>query len=226
MKANFLILPIFFIAASAYAQEPQPKDPFIEVTGRADIEVEPNEIYLLIRLKEFEENRQKTTLEQLDKDFLNAMKSAGIDKNRILLADAGSNLGRIGKKDKDAFRSKAYQIKLTSATELEKVIEKLEPVQVELADVTRLSHSDIEKINQDLKVKALQAARSKAELLIKSIGGTIGKPLMVREYDFDYRPMELAVANVRTAGDDMQAEPTAFRKIKLQAQITAQFEIK
>jgi uncharacterized protein YggE len=63
-------------------------------------------------------------------------------------------------------------------------------------------------------------------LLIKSIGGTIGRPLMVREYDFDYRPMEYAVANVRAAGQDVQAEPTSFRKIKLQAQITAQFEIK
>jgi hypothetical protein len=226
MKANSLLFLMLLFAIASFAQEPQPKEPFIEVTGRADTEVEPNEIYLLIRLKEFEENRQKTSLEQLDKDFQNAMKGAGIDKSRILLADAGSNLGRIGKKDKDAFRSKAYQIKLTSATELEKVVEKLEPVQVELADVTRLSHSDIEKINQELKVKALQAARAKAELLIKSIGGSIGKPLMVREYDFDYRPMEYAIANVRNAGADVAAEPTGFRKIKLQAQVTAQFEIK
>src|SRR6185436_6758223 len=102
---------------SSFAQEQSPKDPYIEVTGRAEIEVEPNEIYLLVRLKEFEENRQKTSLEQLDKDYQNAMKAAGIDKSRILLADAGSNLGRIGKKDKDAFRSKSYQIKLTSAAE-------------------------------------------------------------------------------------------------------------
>ena len=76
MKTNFFISLILFISASAFAQEPQPRDPFIEVTGRAEIEVEPNEIYLLVRLKEFEENRQKTSLEQLDKDFLNAMKAA------------------------------------------------------------------------------------------------------------------------------------------------------
>src|SRR5205085_9148054 len=118
----------------------------------------------------------------------NAMKSAGKDKNRILLADVGTNLGRIGRRDKDAFRSKSYQIKRTSGGELEKVVEKLEPVKVEFADITRLSHSDIEKINQDLKVKALQAARAKAEMLTKSIGSSIGKPLMVREWDNDYRP--------------------------------------
>ncbi len=216
MKLPALALLFLLVAFSSFAQEQPPKDPYIEVTGRAEIEVEPNEIYLLIRLREFEENRQKTSLEQLDKDFQNAIKAAGIDKSRVLLADAGSNLGKIGKKDKDAFRSKSYQIKLTSAPELEKVIEKLEPVQVDLADITRLGHSDLEKINQELKVKALQAATAKADLLIKSIGGSIGKPLMVREWD-DYRPMEYSMANVRNQMADQAAEPTSFRKIKLQA---------
>ena len=142
------------MSSAAFAQETQPKDPYIEVTGKAELEIEPNEIYLLIRLKEFEENRQKTTLEQLDKDFQSAMKETGVDRSRILLADVGTNLGRIARRDKDAFRSKSYQIKFTSAAELEKVVEKLEPVKVDFADITRLSHSDIDKLNADLKVKA------------------------------------------------------------------------
>jgi uncharacterized protein YggE len=222
---SILSLLMLTVMSTAFAQETQPKDPFIEVTGRADLEVEPNEIYLLIRLREFEENKKKTSLEQLEKDFQAAIKSAGIEKSRVLLADAGSNLGSISKRDKDAFRSKSYQIKLTSATELEKVIEKLQSVTVDLADITSLGHSDLEKINQDLKVKALQAARAKADMLAKSIGSTIGKPLMIREWDYEYRPMDMT-ANVAYRMDAAQPEPTAFRKIKLQAQITAQFEIK
>ena len=226
MKARLFILLLLTMPIISEAQEAPPKDPYIEVTGRAEIEIEPNEIFLLVRLKEFEENRQKTSLEQLDKDFLNAMKQAGIDKSRIELADVGSSLDKIRRKEKDAFREKAYQVKLTTATELEKVVEKLEPVKVAYIDIIKLSHSDIEKINLDLKVKALQAARSKAELLIKSIGGSVGKPLMVREWDFDPRPMDM-MANVRMQNMEAdQQQPTAFRKIKLQSQITAQFEIK
>lgn len=224
MKSTLTLILFFSVPILAYAQEKAPQDHFIEVTGRAEIEVEPNEIFLLIRLKEFEQDRQKKALEQLDKDFLAAMNAAGIDRNRLELADVGSTLDKIRKRDKEAFRQKSYQVKLTTATELEKVVEKLEPVKVDFIDITRLSHSDIEKINLDLKVKALQAARSKAEMLVKSIGSTVGKPIMIREWDFDPRPMEMS--NVRMqAFDDQQAQPTAFRKIKLQSQITAQFEI-
>lgn len=226
----FLLAPLFVLA-----QENQgfKGEPFIEVSGTAHQEIEPNEIYMLIRLREFEENRQKTGLEKLDADFLNALKQAGIDRKRLELADAGSRIGKFGRKDKDAFREKSYQLKLTSAAELENFLEKLEPVKVDFVDIIRLHHSDYEKIKLDLKTKALQAARSKAETLLKSIGAQVGKPLMVRDWEVDpYQPMmEMKAANVRMQGEfDMagqaQDDSIGFRKIKLQAQITAQFEIK
>jgi uncharacterized protein YggE len=227
MKSLFLsILLLSTFAISA--QEVFKGEHFIEVTGSASQEIEPNEIYMIVRLKEFEENRAKTSLEKLDSDFLNALKEAGIDKKRLELADAGSRIGKLGRKDKDAFREKTYQIKLTSAAELEKFLLKLEPVKVDYADVSRVSHSDYEKIKLDLKTKALQAAKSKAETLLKSINAEIGKPLMVRDWEVDpVQPMMEKMANVRMQGQ-MADEPTevAFRKIKLQAQITAQFEIK
>jgi uncharacterized protein YggE len=229
MMKKLLLIPIFLFPFFLSAQEYFKGEHFIEVTGTADQEIEPNEIYVMIRLKEFEENRQKTSLEKLEKDFYGAMKEAGIERKRIELADAGSDLGKFGRKDKAAFREKTFQVKLTSAAELEKFIEKLSPVKVDSVDVTRLHHSDYEKIKLDLKVKALQAAKAKAEVLLKSIGAEIGKPLMVRDFDFQQPYMEMK-ANVRMQsfeGDQAAAdEPIAFRKIKMQAQITAQFEIK
>jgi uncharacterized protein YggE len=193
------------------------------------MEVEPNEIFLFIRLKEFEENRNKIQLEKLDQDFLGALKAAGIDKKNLTLADAGSNLGKLGRRDKDAFREKTYELKLTSAAELEKLLEKLEPVKVDQLDLTRLNHTDLQKFKLELKIKALQAAQSKAQALLKSIGSDIGKPLMVREWDNDpIQPMPMARANVMMFKNDeaAQEEQVGLRKIKLTAQITAQFEIK
>lgn len=205
--------------------------PFVEVTGVADIEIEPNEIFVMIRLKEFEENKQKTSLEKLEKDFFNALKEAGIDRKRVELMDAGSSLEKIGKRDKDSFREKTYQIKLTSAGELEKFIAKLEPVKVASADVIRLHHSDYDKIKMELKTKALLAARAKADGLVKAVGSELGKPLVIRDFDVElYQPMMEMKANVRMQGGDFDQAapepPVAFRKIKLQAQISAQFEIK
>lgn len=226
LRVLFLALALPFFGN---AQETEKRDHFIEVTGTAQQEIEPNEIYVTIRLREFEENKQKTALEKIDKDFLAALKSAGIDSKRLELADAGSRLDKLGKKEKDAFREKTYQLKLTSAGELEKFVAAIQPVKVDYVDVVRLHHSDLEKIKMDLKVKALQAAKMKAELLLKSIGAEIGKPIMVREFDIEpYQPMmNMRAANVMMKDEGgMEESGIGFRKIKLQAQVTAQFEIK
>ena len=219
----FLFLPFFLSAQEEF------KEHFIEVTGTAYREIEPNEIYVMIRLKEFEENREKTSLEKIEKDFYNALKQAGIDRKRVELADAGSDLEKFRRRDKEAFRAKTFQIKLTSAEELEKFIRELSPVDVDSVDITRLHHSDYEKIKLELKIEALKAARAKAEALLQAIGADLGKPLMVRDFDFPQPYMEMN-ANVRMmkmeSDQAQQVDPIAFRKIKMHAQITAQFEIK
>lgn len=235
MKTLLTCFALALFSLTAFAQNETFKgEHFIEVSGTAHQEIEPNEIYTQIRLREFEENKKKTDLEKLDADFRKALKEAGIDLKRLELADAGSRLDKLGKRDKDAFRQKTYQLKLTSAAELEKFLEKLEPVKVDQVAITRLHHSDYEKIKLELKTKALQAAKAKAETLLSSIGAQLGKPLMVRDWEVEpFQPMmEMKAANVMVRQEgDMDMGPAAeeqigFRKIKLQAQITAQFEIK
>lgn len=221
------MLLLLMIPSLMFAQE-EFKEPFVEVTGTAEQEVEPNLIYMYIRLREFEENRQKVSLEKLEKDFFEALKKAGIDRKRVELAGAGSKLDDFRKRDKDVFRQKSYQLKLTSSAELEKFLQSLESVKVDYVDITKLDHSEMEKIQMELKIKALQAARDKARMLVQGIGADIGKPLLVREYDLGpiYPMMEMK-ANVRMSADMYEAEESpAFRKIKLQARVMAQFEIK
>jgi uncharacterized protein YggE len=227
MKLKNVMLLVMMLPLFVQAQEVVKGEHFIEVTGTAQQEIEPNEIYVTIRLREFEENKQKSNLEKIDADFLNALKASGIDRSRLELADAGSRLDKLNKKEKDAFREKTYQVKLTSAAELEKFLTKLEPVKVDFVDVTRLHHSDFEKLKMELKVKALQAAKTKAESLLKSIGAEIGKPIMVREFDYEPYQQTNMRANVLMRDESASGEnPIGFRKIRLQAQVTAQFEIK
>lgn len=225
---RLIILPFFIFPLFLSAQETF-KEPFIEVTGTAFREIEPNEIYVMIRLKEFEENRQKTSLEKLEKDFYNAVKEAGIDRKRVELADAGSGLEKFRRRDKEAYREKTFQIKLTSAAELETFIKKLSGVKIDSVDLTRLHHSDYEKLKLELKVEALKEARSKAAVLVQAIGSAIGKPLMIRDFDFHqpYMEMKTNVVMRNMEGDQGGGqEPIGFRKIRMQAQITAQFEIR
>lgn len=232
MRFTYLVV-FLLLSAPVFAQEGFKGEHFIEVSGVAETEIDPNQITIFIRLKEFEENKNKVSLEKLDQDFLNAVKSAGIDKKRLTLADAGSSFGKLGRKEKDAFREKSYEIVLSSAAELEKFIEKVEPVKVQQLKVTRIYHSDMEKFKTEVKVKALQIAKTKAETLTRAIGSDIGKPLMIREWENEpVYPMSNVVyksaAGPMESDDQFDAEESgvAFKKIRLRAQITAQFEIK
>ncbi|HZI26350.1 MAG TPA: hypothetical protein VFD46_14795, partial [Chryseolinea sp.] len=119
MRYTIFSMLFIFAGMTAFGQEVFKGEHFIEVTGSSEMEVEPNEIFLFIRLKEFEENRAKIPLEKLDQDFLQALKSANIDRKNLTIADAGSTLEKFRRKDKDAFREKSYELKLTSAAELE-----------------------------------------------------------------------------------------------------------
>jgi uncharacterized protein YggE len=233
MRLKMMII-LLFATVTTFAQETFKGEHFIEVSGVATLEIDADELYLFIRLREFEENKTKVSLEKLDQDFMNALKNAGIDKKNLTISSAGSALSRLGKKGKDAFREKSYELKLSTAAQLETFLEKLEPVKVDQVMLTRVSHSNIEKLKLDLKVKALQAAQAKAQALLQGIGSNVGKALMVREWEQEYQPMA-GVGNVmlKSAGPEMLdmgaqsgGEQTEFKKLKLRAQITAQFEIK
>lgn len=231
-KTAFFIALLLFAAIGSYAQEQKPSEHFIEVTGTAELEVTPNEIYLTIRLKEFEEGRVKTTLETIDKSFLNALKEAGIDTKNLELADAGLLLGG-RRRDRDVFRQKTYQLKLSGAAEVEKFLSKIEDVKVDFVDIVRISHSELEKIELDLKIKALQAAKVKADALLKGVGAELGKAIKVYEIEI-YSTDVLLRGKMNPkmkfeANRVVVSEPESaleFRKFKLQAKISAQFEIK
>lgn len=229
MKRIFLIAAMLMsINIFAQPQETFKGEPFIEVTGIAEEEIAPNEITFLIRLSEFAENRDKVQLEKIDKDFLNAVQAAGIDKKRLTLAEAGSKLDKITKRDKDSFREKTYELVLHSAAEVEKFLEKLSTVEVGDLVMTRVHHTDYEKIKLGVKVKALQAAKAKADALLQGIGSKAGVPLMVREWEDPvqpYYPANVRMLKTEQAMDMPQESGPDFRKIRLRAQVSAQFAI-
>lgn len=229
-KPAFLIALLLFAVVGSYAQEQKPSEHFIEVTGTAELEVAPNEIYLTVRLKEFEEGRAKTTLETIDKSFLNALKEANIDPKNLELADAGLLLGG-RRKDRNVFREKTYQLKLSGAAEVEKFLSKMESVKADYVDIVRVDHSELTKLKLDVKVKALQIAKTKAQALAHSIGSELGKPILIREINIE--PYNMYPGNVQYSMNAQYREentPTdyqsSFKKIKLQAQVLVQFEIK
>lgn len=55
----------------------------IEVTGNAEMKVIPDEIFVVITIQEYTENKKKTDINEVRKNFLAACTKAGIAKENI-----------------------------------------------------------------------------------------------------------------------------------------------
>ncbi len=84
MKKIVICLLITLISAYSFAQTVNPYPKTTTVTGSAEIEVIPDEIYVQVDLKEHEKKGQgKINIETIKRDFLSAARSIGIADSLI-----------------------------------------------------------------------------------------------------------------------------------------------
>ena len=89
--------------------------PYLEVTGSADTLVTPNEIFIRTLISE-KDNKDKTSLEELEAKMFAALKSLGIDVEKNLMTnDMMSNYKSYLFKSKDIIKAKQYVLKAGDA---------------------------------------------------------------------------------------------------------------
>jgi len=82
--------------------------PYIEVAGNADTLVTPDEIYIRINISE-KDTKNKTSVEELERQMYDAMKSLGIDVDKNLTtSDISSNFKNYFLRGKEVLKSKDY----------------------------------------------------------------------------------------------------------------------
>lgn len=199
---------------------------FISMVGTSDMEVAPDIIAVVFTLREFEENKQKITLELLEAQFQQAIRKSNIALTRLTLADVGANLLKTNRREKDIFREKQIEIVFTNANELENCFQQLSDVKIGGAMIKEINHSDIDSLKQELRIRATQAAKGNAERVLKSIGSSLGRVNYVTETwapivptVWDLNPSYLSSSNVADNSN------RSFRKMKLTSSVICRFEI-
>jgi uncharacterized protein YggE len=93
--------------------------------------------------------------------------------------------------------------------------------------ISKTSHSKIEDFRKDIKIKALQAAKAKAQYLCESIGEKLGNTLFVQEIESGYQPMYKGMASNMAMDVAAQSanEGIDFQKILIRYEMRAQFGI-
>ena len=120
------LLICFLLASSVnYAQNGEKNfldRPYMEVTGKAEMEVVPDEIYLSILIQE-KDNKRKTNLAQAEKGMIQRLKTLGIDtKKQLSIKDLGSNFKNYWIKSSDILTSKSYELLVYDAQTAGKVL--------------------------------------------------------------------------------------------------------
>ncbi|CAG5009608.1 hypothetical protein DYBT9275_04534 [Dyadobacter sp. CECT 9275] len=215
-------------------QLPQRK---IEVTGTAEMEVVPDELYFNISLREYygdEKNQKdKVLISTLEKQLVKAVAEAGLPEKSLSISGVGGYQNYVDKKKKPAsfLENKQYELKVNSPEKLDIILSKIDSRGVQYANIGRVDHSKKEEFKKQVKSDALKAAKSKAEYLLASIDEKLGKILEIRELDesINYPQPMFAKANVRAfaeAADAVTESDVQYQKIKITYRMQAAFEIK
>ncbi len=236
----FFIVSAIFINNILLAQENLNRDekPFIEVNGIAEQEIIPDQIYISIIIREKYENKEKITIESQEEKLKALLKEINIPTSNLYLSDANADYVKVKFRTKDVLTKKDYTLKVSNATEVGQVFQQLEKIEINDANVFKVSHSKIDSLRKEIRIAAIKAAKTKADYLLNAIGEQTGKPLIVREnsagnLEYNYnRASNTRVTSYQNARflDDSDKSATdeeiQFQKIKIQSSIYVKFLIK
>ncbi len=231
MKSISIMAGFLLLSLTAFAQ-PGTKNfidqPYIEVTGEAEKEVVPNEIYVNITINE-DENPTKESLENLEKKMFAALKKVGVDLEKDLQVKDLSSFYREHWIKKTKVRtSKDYLLKVNNTTLLGKVFRELEALKISNLSIAKVDHSEMKEIKTNLMAEAVKAAKGKAEALAAATNQSIGPAIYIMEYQMPtprYRQnrMESAVFYMKEQDSIQNMPELDFEAIPLEAKAMVRF---
>ena len=228
MKRFWMLAVAATLSLTALAQEHvEPFPSFVQVTGTAEREVEPDEIYLSITINE-RDSKGKITVEQQQREMLAALRKQGIDvEKQLKMVDLTSSFF----KKHTSVATAQYQLKLGSAAAVAKAWRALDALGISQVHVEKVSHSKLAAFKAEVRADAMRAARSNAAALAEAIGQKIGKCFYIYDSNNGVMPTFYAAnamvkaRGIEVAEDAMEAEMEAmeFQTIKLQYRVQAKF---
>lgn len=239
-----VVLSAFFTTAQTQPTcNPYPKT--ISVTGSAEMEIVPDEIYVQIDLKEYKKKGEnKVELDKIKSDFLAKCSSIGLVDSVISIASyQGTNYNywywQRRKKDPDMYAGIAYQIKFKDSKKMDQLVDLLDDEATANFQITKATHSKIQDYRKQLKIQAVKAAKDKGIYLTDAINEKLGEAIAIEEPNENSFENSLE-NNIRIRGisnvayfnkdaekmNDNGVTGVDFKKIKLRYEVKIIFAVK
>lgn len=238
MKTKISTFFLFFILTSFInAQDTNANSRFIEVTGSAETEIEPDEIRFQIGIEEywkeeFEKGKvykdyvTKISLKEIENNLMAALTEIGINENQIVIKEVGQYWNRSGK---DFKKSKSVELVLTDFNTIGKILENVNIKGVNSMKIAELKNKDITEYREQVKIEAMKAAKKKAAYLLESVDEKLGKVLSVIELDnnsgYFWKPQDMLSNSIVPSRSSDDGNDN-MKKIKMKYEVKIKFEIK
>ncbi len=238
MKTILMSMALLAGVLTANAQTNEPRQKQINVSGMSEMEIVPDEIYVQVKLREYEiKNAPKMDIETIRSKFLKAALSIGIAETDISVQSYEGWDGNYWwykknkKKNPDMMASITYQVKLSGTKKMDELVSKLDDEATENFSIQRVSHSKLDQFKKQLKIEAVKAAKEKAIYLAEAIGEKVGEAITINDPSEMGRYPQPMYANMmmKQAGmeNDQAQEPNIdFKKMKLQFEVQVTFALK
>ena len=230
MKRLLMSVAVLAICTTAFAQEKNFIDQnYMEVTGRADLEVVPDEIYLRINISE-KENKGKVSVEQQQKEMFRKLKDLNIDiEKNLVVQDQSADLRTYLLRKNTVLSTKTYLLKVSTATQVGQVFRALADIGVSDVNIEKTDVSNMDELRQQVRAAAAVAAKQNAEILARAVGRQAGKALYIQDYSYNARPyanvmLAKSSAVMDAAGAESMPE-LEFEKIKIEHSVMIRFAL-
>lgn len=172
----------------AMAQSPAPLQRTINVTGTAEMNIVPDQIYVQIDLREYDKkNVSKVDIETIRNNFLSACKSLGIADTNISVQSYSGWDGNYWwykknkKQNPDMKAGISYWVKLNNTNMIDQLVNKLDDEATQNFFIAKVDYSKMDELKKQLKIEAIKAAKAKAEYLAAAINENIGEAITINE---------------------------------------------
>ena len=226
MKRLILLAVAALVAFPAAAQMQEAYPSYIQTNGRAEMEITPDEFYLQIIINE-RDSKGKISVESQQRDMVAALKRLGIDVDKQLKV---ANLSSEFFKKNTSVASAKYQLQLGSSAEVGQVWQALSDLGISNVSILKVSHSEIGRYKEQVRIEAVRNARQNAETLAEAIGQRVGKCFYIYDSNSDVLPVMYDNAMLMrsakaysTAETAVEEEPLEFKTIRLEYNVQTKF---
>ncbi len=199
---------------------------YIEVTGKAEQEVEPDIFYLSISLSE-SNSTSRDNISAMEKRMIEAIKSAGADtQNDLSVTGMSGDNWYWWHRSRTVYQNKSYLLKAVNLDVLNRACDKLDSMGHVNYYLQKAEFSAIDSLKKEVQQQAVRQARAKADNLLGGERCTAGRLIFLQEREADATPPYRGQYEYDANKMEIDEAPeVGFRKLKVSYDIVARFEI-